>query len=218
MSCRDFLARHSEYVDGVIEAAAAERMAAHVRVCASCARYDRVVRRGGALLRELPGITLSSDFEARLRHRLYHERDGLSQRRAGAASVYVAVASVILAIGAAGFGSAVIDRTPEVEGQVVFASVPRPYTPVAPHIFLASASAPASPFDPGPKDADHGSSIASVARGQDMHHAAPAAWPVYSRDAAATAFSKGGAELVVKPAQFRPSSSAHTAGPVLVRH
>ena len=213
MNCRDFLARHSEYADGVIEAAFAGRMRAHVRACSSCARYDRVVRRGGALLRELPGVTVSTDFEARMRHRLYHERDDAAQRRAGSASVYVAVASVILAIGAAASAALLIERTPEVEAQVVFAATPRAYTPVGAHVILASAHAPATA-----KDASPVSAIASEARGHDAHLAAPVSWPVYSRHEAASVFSKTGSELVVKPAEFRPSSPLHTAGPLLVRH
>lgn len=212
MNCRDFLARHSEYVDGVLETAAAGRMRAHARGCASCARYDRIVRRGGALVRELPAMTLSPDFEARMRHRLYHERDDLAQRRAGSASVYVAVASVVLAVGAAGFGASLMERTPEVDAQVVFAAAPRAYTPVGANVFLSSTT-PATE-----KDASPVSVIASEARGHDAHLAAPVAWPVYSRDEAATAFSKTGAELVVKPAEFHATSSVHTAGPILVRH
>lgn len=214
MNCRDFLARHSEYVDGVIEAAAAESMTAHTRGCTSCARYDRLVRRGGVLVRDLPVVAVSPDFEARMRHRLFHARDDMAQRRAGSASAYVAVASVVLALGALGVGSYVMEETPVVEAQVVFAAAPRAYTPVQSYVFLASATPRAAASrDEGPV-----SPIGAESLGHDSHLAEPLAWPVYSRDGAAAAFPKSGAELVVKPAEFRPISAVHTAGPILVRH
>lgn len=215
MNCRDFLARHSEYVDGVIEASAAERMSAHAHACSSCARYDRVVRRGGALVRELPGIGVSHDFEARVRHRLFHARDEMARRRAGSASIYVAAASLVLAICAAGIASFAVERTPVVDAQVVWADAPRLYTPVDAHLVLAAATP--EPVAPA-KDADPISPIGSEVYGHDAHVANPVAWPVYSPRDAAAAFPKSGAELIVKPAEFRPSSSVYTAGPVLVRH
>ncbi|HEX6589734.1 MAG TPA: zf-HC2 domain-containing protein [Longimicrobiales bacterium] len=214
MNCRDFFARHSEYVDGVIDAEGAGRMSAHARTCPRCARYDRVVRRGGALVRELPALTVSSDFDARMRHRLYHVRDELSERRPGAAPVYVAVASVVLAIGAAGVGSFVMGETPVVDAHVVFAAAPPAWTPVDAEVLLAPVPAPATLE----KDAGPVTPLAAETHGHDGHLATPVAWPVYSREGVAAAFAKPGADVIVKPAEFRASFSGRGAGPILVRH
>ena len=143
----------------------------------------------------------------------------MAQRRAGSAPAYVAIASVVLAIAAAGVGAFAIGRTPVVDAQVVFAESPRTgkalaastaYTPLETHVVLAAATSA--------KDTDPVSSIAAAARGHDAHLAPPVAWPVYSRDGAAAAFPKAAAELIVKPAEFRPASDVHSAGPILVRH
>lgn len=52
MTCREFLARHSDYLDGELTSEDAARVAAHAAACPSCARYDRVLRRGLALVRQ----------------------------------------------------------------------------------------------------------------------------------------------------------------------
>ena len=62
MTCQEFLETHSEYVDGVLTPVDAARFKAHASECASCARYDRVVRRGAALLGALPPIEPSADL------------------------------------------------------------------------------------------------------------------------------------------------------------
>jgi hypothetical protein len=69
----------------------------HLASCTSCARYDRVVRRGTELARELPEITPSDDFAERLQHRIYHVQDGagIAGNRASGAAVTLAVAGVI---------------------------------------------------------------------------------------------------------------------------
>ena len=127
----------------------------------------------------------------------------------------MAAASLVLAVGAAGIAALAIDRTPVVDAQVVWADAPRRYAPLESHVVLAAATpAPAAPE----KDAAPVSPIVSEAYGHDSHVANPIAWPVYSPRDAAAAFPKSGAELIVKPAEFRPSSSVYTAGPVLVRH
>ena len=69
VACGDFLAGHSAYIDGELtadERAAHER---HEARCASCAHYASVLRRGSSLLRALPEVTPSSDFEERLSDR-----------------------------------------------------------------------------------------------------------------------------------------------------
>jgi len=97
MSCAEFIASHSEYVDGRLTPAMTARLGAHAAVCASCARYDRVVRRGGELVRDLPEVLPSDEFEARLQHRIFHEQDAtaLGANRASGAAVALAAAAAI---------------------------------------------------------------------------------------------------------------------------
>ncbi len=61
MTCEEYLARHSEYLDEELGAAEAADMRRHGAGCARCARYDRVLRRGLALVRELEPVLPSSD-------------------------------------------------------------------------------------------------------------------------------------------------------------
>ncbi|HEY0672975.1 MAG TPA: zf-HC2 domain-containing protein [Longimicrobiales bacterium] len=73
LSCRDCLARHSEYLDGTLENAAVEEMRAHLAVCPRCARYDRVLRRGLQALAAQPTLHPAPDFEAQLQARIEFE-------------------------------------------------------------------------------------------------------------------------------------------------
>lgn len=75
MDCREFIARFSEYYDGMGEADETGPMEAHLETCSSCRRYHRVVTRGGQILRSLPTPELPTDFEPRLQHRIYHVAD-----------------------------------------------------------------------------------------------------------------------------------------------
>lgn len=217
MNCRDFLDRHTEYVDGVIDSPTAVRMSEHARSCPSCARYDRVVRRSGELVRDLlPAIGVSTDFGPRMRHRLYHERDDLARRRAGSASVFAAAASFVLLVAGAGAVALVAEGTPVVNAQIVWAETPRPYTPLRSH----AVAVPLAPSLPGAtlKDAAPATPIQAEARGHDAHVASPAAWPVYSSGAVAVAFPASRPAIVVSPADFRRSVARPVAGPILIRH
>lgn len=88
VACDEFLAGHSEYLDGLLSPVAAARLSAHAAACDSCARYDRIVRKGIDLVRELPDPEPSDDFEMRLQHRIFHMQDSsaLRPRTAGAAT------------------------------------------------------------------------------------------------------------------------------------
>lgn len=70
MDCREFLHRYSEYDDSLVSASELARFRAHMAECRSCARYDRVLRKGRMLARQLPGPEPSPDFIPRLRRRL----------------------------------------------------------------------------------------------------------------------------------------------------
>lgn len=123
MDCQEFLRLHSEFLDERLAQADAERCAAHAAVCASCARYDRIVRRGQELLRRLPPVPVSPDFASRLEARLQVARgDVLAGRSTGAASgavVSLAIAG-LLALAAwgpllSGDGQPPADRVAEAE-------------------------------------------------------------------------------------------------------
>jgi hypothetical protein len=96
--CEELLARYGDYIDGQLSPLQAARLQLHLEVCVSCARYDRIMRRGLELVRDLPELTPSHDFEQRLQHRLYHADDGAAlaaQRPAAGAVAAFAVAGVI---------------------------------------------------------------------------------------------------------------------------
>jgi anti-sigma factor RsiW len=95
--CDEILALHGDYLDGQLVAHEAARVQWHLSTCSSCARYDRIVRRGLQLVREIPQASVSHDFEERLQHRIYHVRDGaaIAEPRAVSGAAALAVASVI---------------------------------------------------------------------------------------------------------------------------
>lgn len=96
VACSVFLARHSAYLDDDLlprERSAHER---HQAECASCARYARVLASGVDVLRSLPELEPSADFEARLQHRLFHLQDEAALRERGRSSrVWLAAAAAL---------------------------------------------------------------------------------------------------------------------------
>ena len=82
LDCADFLDGYTDYRDGRLDDAILVEFRQHLADCASCARYDRVVQCGTRLCRELPTLTPSDDFQARLQHRIFHLED--DRRRLGA--------------------------------------------------------------------------------------------------------------------------------------
>jgi hypothetical protein len=100
MTCQEFLARHAEYMDELLTSPEADRCQVHAAVCASCARYDRVVREGVQILRTFPEIEPSDDFFPRLQHRLYSLEDELrvSARGPGASAIVSLALAGVLAL------------------------------------------------------------------------------------------------------------------------
>lgn len=99
MECREFLLRYSDYDDSLIPAHEADRFRAHMAECASCARYDRVLRKGRMLARQVEGPRPSPDFIPRLHLRLLE----LRSRRRGPLSAGLATglaAATILVVAA----------------------------------------------------------------------------------------------------------------------
>lgn len=104
LTCQQFLAAHSDLRDGYVELPLRAALEQHLRDCARCARYDRVLREGIAVIREAPELEASEDFLPRMQHRLYHVDEELrGPRRDGsgiAPALAVAVAAVVAALGA----------------------------------------------------------------------------------------------------------------------
>src|SRR5690606_33489433 len=125
MNCQEFLKLHSEFLDERLASEDADRCEAHAASCASCARYDRVVRRGVALLRRLPPVPVSADFMGRLDARIESAKDDVfAGRSAGTASgvvVSLAIAGLLALaawgpmLGAADAPSIRPDRIVEIE-------------------------------------------------------------------------------------------------------
>ena len=147
MECKDFLEGYSAYRDGLVDEAERDAFREHRERCESCARYDRVVRKGTDVLRDLPPVDPPSDFLARLQHRIYHIEDGipLSSTFQGGSAAVMAVAAVgLLALAWMPFAV----RAPvEVELPAVAVEAPeRPATRAA----AASGADARNLVDPGP--------------------------------------------------------------------
>ncbi len=125
MHCEEFLRGYSDYADGLGKREELRGFELHLGSCPNCARYDRIVRQGTDLFRDLPRPDSSPDFLPRLRHRLYHVDDhAVLGARPGGSAALVAVAAVgMLALVWLPFAS----RIPvEVELAPVAVTAPRP--------------------------------------------------------------------------------------------
>jgi anti-sigma factor RsiW len=123
--CDEILAAHSDYLDGQLPASEAAKVQWHLATCAACGRYDRVVRRGAELARELPAVEPSDDFAERLQHRLFHVQDGpaiAEARRAGAG--VAATMAMVGVIALVAWSPLLVDGV--AEPAVEFASVDQP--------------------------------------------------------------------------------------------
>jgi hypothetical protein len=74
--CERIRERHGDYLDGVLPVAEQAQVQSHLAECLSCARYDRVLRRGLGVARQLPELRPAEDFELRLQHHIYHLQAG----------------------------------------------------------------------------------------------------------------------------------------------
>lgn len=125
MDCTEFLTRHSDLADGV-PAGDRARFEEHLTRCPSCARYDRVVRQGIQLCRELPRIEPSGDFLPRLQHKIYHLEDELARRPAFTGSTVLAVV-LILGFVTAAWLPALLHRHEVVLPPIVVEAPARPH-------------------------------------------------------------------------------------------
>jgi len=70
IDCEAFMELHTDYLDGFLPVEQVRVFDAHAASCPSCARFDRVVRRGLLLVRNTGEIEPSADFHDRLTERL----------------------------------------------------------------------------------------------------------------------------------------------------
>lgn len=126
IDCDTFLARYSDYLDHDTSVAERDEMEAHMDGCQECAHYDRVVRRGTDVLRDLPEIEVSDDFADRLRWRLYaaEEEDRRARRFASPAQAAGTLA-IAAAIAAAAWVPLMRPRPQVGQLPAVAASAPR---------------------------------------------------------------------------------------------
>jgi hypothetical protein len=136
MDCGTFLDGYSDFRDGMLTLPDRVAFEAHLRECASCARYDRVVDGGAKVLRDLPELEVSGDFLERLQHRLWHEQDDMAAvraRRARRSSRRVAAVGMAAAASIA-----------------AVALVPGVYSRLAPTVTMLPSAAASAPDVPPP--------------------------------------------------------------------
>lgn len=73
MDCRTFRRNHLAFLDDTLPGVVMAEMQQHLEQCKRCAHQDTNVRRALLLLRNLPPVAPSSDFNDRLRARLTAE-------------------------------------------------------------------------------------------------------------------------------------------------
>lgn len=99
MDCKDFLDRYSDYDDSLLSKAELATFQTHLSQCESCAHYDRVLRKGRMLVRQLPPVQPSQDFVPRLQKRLWQSHSDRRRSPAaplGGAAAALAAVTVVL--------------------------------------------------------------------------------------------------------------------------
>ena len=149
MDCRTFHKNHVGYVDDTLSAVDTADMHAHAARCSWCAKHDTAVRRSLLIVRNLPTIEPSADFNSRLEARLRElGPPGISRRGMTAPTAswglhrLAAAAAAIAAIGTLGLASLeLLASPPELVLPPVVATRPKPQPPpVANHAIVTSAS------------------------------------------------------------------------------
>ena len=105
MDCRIFRDDHLAFLDDTLDDARLVAMQRHIAECAACARHDVAVRRSLLVFRNLPQITPSASFQARLDARLcalraeQMVRRGTTLQRGPAMGTFAATAAGLMAAG-----------------------------------------------------------------------------------------------------------------------
>lgn len=146
MLCSEFLKGYSDFADDRLSPASCAAFKDHVKTCAACHRYHRVLRQGLAEYRALPEVHSSPDFAPRLQHRLFHVDDAgrLSDGHHLGSAALVAVASVgFLALAWLPFATRMA-----VEVELPAVAVEIPVTPTDAGLDAIPALFREKPFDP----------------------------------------------------------------------
>lgn len=100
MDCKEFLENYSDFLDRRLEARPLSDYREHLSHCASCVEYDRVIRRGLHVIRELDPPEPPPDFLPRLQYRVLDMQAGSDRRasRSGPMSALVVLSSVGLLV------------------------------------------------------------------------------------------------------------------------
>jgi hypothetical protein len=115
MTCTEFVARFTDYEDGIASAADVEAMEEHLGRCVSCRRYKAVVERGAALLRSLPVPELREDFAPRLQNRLYRIQESLPPEPNASRTPAVAVFGVAVLLTVVAWSPFLLGSPPVIE-------------------------------------------------------------------------------------------------------
>lgn len=179
MDCREFLLRYSDYDDSLLPSDEAARFRAHMAECPSCARYDRVLRKGRMLARQIPGPKPSSDFVPRLRLRLLRGRADRGHR-SGSRDLRLAtgLAAATVLMAAVTAVALLQDAPPGQGGQVASG---------AGATSAASGSAPTIPVPTRAVVLPRSPRLALLARLPAKETATPRAWAAREVDPADTA-------------------------------
>ncbi len=134
MDCSEFLSRFSDFYDASPESRFRRQAEAHLEQCEKCARYERAVASGAALLQALPRIEPSESFRPALEHRLFHlEDENAFTRAAGASAIPVLTAVGIAVVVAIVAWSPTFQRsTAQVDLAPIVVSGPPPPPPAFP--------------------------------------------------------------------------------------
>lgn len=150
---RWFLALYSDYRDGMLDENARAEMIAHMAGCASCRRYDRVIRRGVAVLRD----SLREDPDALVDRDQtpedYWTRERGGYSRPAITSLTAAATLLLIALNIVSGWTARLGRgSPGLEGPPVAAA---PFRPEAPLHFPLPPLLHLPHVGSGPDEADH---------------------------------------------------------------
>ena len=100
MTCQEFLARYTDYRDGLIGAPReARRFARHLATCPTCSRYDVALREGVGALQSQGRQEPDAEFRQRLARRLAGERARAARPFSPRRPAVAAALLIVVAIG-----------------------------------------------------------------------------------------------------------------------
>lgn len=143
MNCSEFMARFSDFYDRGADCEDGEMCEAHLASCASCRRYEEVVRGGVNLLRSLTDAEIPEDFHLRLQHRLFHIDEEQAIARGGSSAsgttTVTALAMAVLIVLVA-WSPSMLAGDPEFQLPAIVINEPAPRT--APRLMPAPVLQP----------------------------------------------------------------------------